>query len=82
MRPFTCQAACEDKLRRHGPSTREDPQSNCSAFADEELVGQWEHVAPPPLSARQIARMSALGELVDAAFVVRACAPAAPFRGR
>ena len=71
MRPFTCQAACEDKLRRHGPSTREDPQSNCSAFAEEELVGRWAHLALPQLSSSRAESMRSLWEAIDAAFFVR-----------
>ena len=54
MRPFTCQEACEDKLRRHGPSTREDPAKGCSELA-EEALGRGERfpskgpdAAPPP----------------------------------
>lgn len=71
MRPFTCQEACEDKLRRHGPSTREDPAKGCSELAEEEAELRWADLAPPPLAPEQLLALRELWQQLDAAFVVR-----------
>lgn len=71
-RPFTCQSACEDKLRRHGLSSREDASSACSTHTPmDELDGRWAGAAAPPLTPHQSAAVRALWEVIDAAFQVR-----------
>jgi hypothetical protein len=82
MAPFTCQAACEDKWRRRGPSRREDPLAGCDALPDDaKRPGgrDWALVAPPPLTPAQADAARALWRTLDGAFVVRllrcGCAP-------
>jgi hypothetical protein len=85
MAPFTCQAACEDKWRRRGPSRREDPLAGCDALPDDARHPggrDWALVAPPPLTPAQADAARALWRTLDGAFVVRllrcGCAPALP----
>ena len=75
MRPFTCQAACEAKWRRRGPTRRDDPRAGCAALpAQAALPGgrSWADVAPPPLDAAQLDAVRALWRDIDEAFLVRA----------
>jgi len=58
MRPFTCQAACEAKWRRRGPTRRDDPGAGCDAL--------------PALDAAQLDAVRALWRDIDEAFLVRA----------
>ncbi len=74
MKPFTCQAACEDKWRRHGPSAREDPLVGCQQLppgATQPGGRDWTAVAPLPLTADQTRAARQLWRALDTAFIVR-----------
>ena len=75
MRPFTCQAACEAKWKRRGPTRREDPTAGCDALPAEATQPggrSWADVAPPPLEPAQADAVRALWADIDEAFLVRA----------
>jgi hypothetical protein len=75
MQPFTCEAACADKWRRHGPSQREDPLEGCDAIREADAAAgrpspeAWSAIAPPDLAPPPRTAVRELWAAMDAAFV-------------
>ena len=70
MKAFTCEAACADKWRRHGPSQREDPLEGCDAIPEMEgQTSDWSAIAPPDLVPASRTAVRDLWAAMDAAFV-------------
>jgi hypothetical protein len=75
MKAFTCEAACADKWRRHGPSQREDPLEGCDAIGEADAAlaerppSDLSAIAPPDLAPASRAAVRELWAAMDAAFV-------------